>query len=190
MPSLTLAKAVIMSIDSAAQSGVALSVPYGRPRVRDYDVIQLGLVKTQADRRSWAQFATEVAAEENLPLLVAAERWTRHGLSSLAFEALCERWGMWRAALEEGAPSALTVRVMPETWRNAVFGKRRAKSRDDLKHQAVRYAGLALGLPLLQDDIAEALCIRVWASRADEAHALLQPKPKKSRLLRSAKAPS
>lgn len=190
MASILLAKAVILSVDSATVSGAALSVPeLVGSRVRDYEVLQFGLVKTQADRRSWAQFAAEAAAEEKLPLLVAAERWSRHGLSALAFESLCEHWGMWRAALEEEAPGALVIRALPEVWRDAVFGKQRARGRDDLKKQAVRYVELALGLPMLQEDVAEALCIRVWAGRAEQAHALLSPrsKPKQRRLLRSGK---
>lgn len=187
--SVLLVRAVILSIDSASQSGVALSVPACvRNRVRDFETIATGLVRRQSERRAWAKQAAEVARDEELPLIVASERWVRHGLSNPAFESLCESWGKWLGALEEEAPAALVVRVLPDTWRDAVFGRRRERKRDALKIQAQRYAGHALGMPGVHDDIAEALCLRVWAQRADEVHALIA-EPKKGRLLRSSKRP-
>lgn len=197
MANILLAEAVILSVDSAACSGVAISIPeLYRGRVRDYEVLQLGLAKSPEDRFAWVRDAVQAAKDEGLPLVVAAEHWSRHGLSNRALESLQQTWGRWLEWIDlerlRGAKGVHVVQALPDVWRSAVFGKHRGKIREDLKKQAVLYADRVLGFPMLANDVAEALCVRVWASRADEVHALLDPRPKppKRRLLRSGKVPS
>jgi len=179
----SLAKAVFLSVDSAAVSGVALSVPSSERR-KSYEVDQFGECSRQHHREKWILEALEVAEDMKLPLVVVGEEWTAHGISSAAYASLCEGWGKWLAAIESAAAAypgtnahAHVVRVNPNVWRAAVLGKRRPKKSADLKRAAVQYAELALGMPPnLSDNIAEALCIRVWAERAAVVHELLKPK--------------
>lgn len=182
--SYSLARAIFLSIDSASVSGVALSVPTGSGRVRNYEVERFGECKRQKDRESWVKDAIGVAVAEDLPLVIVGEEWTPHGISTATFSNLCENWGKWLAAIERVSEPERTelhvVRVSPNVWRNAVFGKRRPRKWDDLKKLAVRYAEYALKQPPnLSDNIAEALCICAWAQRAAEVHELLAPKRKR-----------
>lgn len=203
--SFTLAKAVILSIDSATVSGAALAVPeISAGRVREYDFEQLGEIEKQAAREHWVLDAIEAAYDNELPLVVVSEEWTPHGISTATYASLCESWGKWLAAIEHVcgvAPqvsfqidtrkvSALSksvadkifahiVRVNPNTWRNAVFGKKRPTRSEDLKRHAVVYVERALEQPPnLSHNIAEALCICTWASRASEVHERLNKKRK------------
>lgn len=191
-----LVKAVFLSIDSAKTSGVALSEPRfdSRGTLRGYDCDRFGLVTTQLEREDWMQEALEAADLHALPLIVVGEMWTPHGLSRTTYRKLNESWGLWTAALERervGTNVAIhTVRVDPQSWRSKVFGKRRPKTREGLKPLAVIYAQKVLEAPPhLADDIAEALCLRAWAERAPEVHALLEPeKSKKSKKSKKRKA--
>ena len=177
------AKAVFLTIDSAKVSGVALSEPQldARGAFRGaYDCEAFCEVSSQVGREEWVREALEVARGYRLPLVIVGEEWTPHGLSRSAYQSLNESWGLWQAAIErerKAADVVYVVRVAPQSWRAAVFGKRRPKERKGLKHLAVLYAHKQLGTPLnLSDNIAEALCLRVWAERAGEVHAVLAPK--------------
>jgi hypothetical protein len=122
-----------------------------------------------------------VSRDRKLPLVIVGEMWPPMGRPVLV--TLAELWGMWRAAFEyEGAlRTAHVVRVNPNTWRAAVFGKKRPVKTAELKKHAVQYVHRKFGEPLLiSDNIAEALCIRVWAERSTEVHELLAPKRKKA----------
>jgi hypothetical protein len=183
--SFALAKAVILSIDSATVSGVALSVPEGNGnRITEYETERLGEVKTSRARQDWVKDAAEAAQELDVPLVIVGEEWTPHGISTATYASLCESWGRWLESIElvlgrlDTPPVVHIVRVNPNTWRAAVLGKGRAKKSAELKKQAVQYAALALDQPMLSDNVAEALCIRVWASRAAEVHELLKKRKK------------
>lgn len=178
----SLAKAVFLTIDSAKVSGVALSEPEGRAYVSE----SFAEVTSQLSREAWIRDALECAKDLELPLVVVAEQWTPHGLSRAAYKSLNESWGLWQAAIERehvGKFSKIkvhVVRVSPQTWRSAVFGKRRPRERKDLKQLAVVYANKQLGAPpAISDNIAEAMCIRVWAERASEVHDALAVKGKR-----------
>jgi hypothetical protein len=180
---------VFLAIDSAEVSGVALCSPEEemRTRISGYDTIGFGECKHQAARESWVGEAVEESRNCQLPLVIVGEAWTPHGMSTAAFASLCESWGKWLAAIESVTNDAglapHIVRVPPNTWRAAVFGKRRAKTREGLKAQAVAYCQNALKQPPhLSDNIAEALCLQVWASRASEVHALLAPPKRRKKV--------
>jgi hypothetical protein len=179
----SLAKAVFLTIDSASKSGVALSEPEidDRGVVRGYSSPSYAEVSSQKERHQWVRDAVRAAIECKLPLVIVGEQWTA-GMSYSSYVTLVESWGMWRAAIEyEGAHrTAHIVRVHHQTWRAAVFGKRRPKDRASLKKFAIEYIHQKLGEPrCLSDNIAEALCLRVWAARADEVHELLAPKKRR-----------
>ena len=184
MPGLyTRVRAVFLTIDSAKVSGVVLSEPNfdARDAVRGYSSDEFGLATKQQHREDWAQYAKELAESHQLPLVVVGEQWTPHGLSRAAYASLCASWGLWLAALENaGVDPKRIVRVNPQTWRSAVFGRHQPKTREGLKTLAVQYVHKALGAPPnVSHDIAEAMCLRVWAERAAEVHAVLEPKKKK-----------
>lgn len=186
-----LVKAVFLTIDSATTSGVAVSEPRfdARGALRGYESDSFGLVTSQLQREAWVAEALLIARCEKLPCIIVGEEWTSHGLSRAAYKKLNESWGLWMAALErERKPGDVVhvVRINPQSWRSKVFGARRPKTREGLKQLAVVYAQKVLKAPpQLSDDIAEALCLRVWAERAPEVHALLN-KPVKKRKRKAA----
>jgi hypothetical protein len=184
MASFTRANAVFLTIDSATVSGVAISVPEAdaRGRVTGYCEVMLGEARTQKHRAAFVADALEQAKDCGVPLVVVGEEWTHHGLSAAAYASLCENWGKWLAAIETANAKCHIVRVKPNTWRAAVFGKHKPSTRDGLKTFAIRYVHQTLDQPLnLSDNIAEALCLRVWGERAAEVHALLAPKAAKTK---------
>jgi hypothetical protein len=180
MPGMfSLAKCIFLTIDSASTSGVVLSEPEGK----NYAVVSCSEVTSQETRHQWVRDALELSRDTKLPLVIVGEEWTNPNMGRRVLTLLGESWGMWRAAIEyEGAHrQGHIVRVNPNTWRAAVFGKKRPQKRDELKKFAVEYVHRRFGEPLvLSDNIAEALCIRVWAERAEEVHALLAPRKKKA----------
>jgi hypothetical protein len=185
-PAYTRAEAVFLTVDSAKVSGVALCSPEydSRNRITGYDTNSLCEVVNQSGRLVWAQYAVELAKDCDCPLIVVGEEWTPHGLSTAAFASLCESWGKWLAAFETaGVPPGQILRVAPNVWRDAVFGKRRPKTTEALKAYACLYADKQLDQPRLSHNIAEALCIRVWGQHAGQVHAVLDglkaPKVKK-----------
>lgn len=176
MASYSVAQAVILSIDSSALSGVVLSAPE-EERSKTYESVSFSEVTTQAQRERWVKDAIAFAEDCELPLVIVGEEWTPHGMSYKSFSTLCESWGLWRAEFERAGVADRVVRVLPNTWRNAVFGPRRPRDTANLKKHAVLYAQRSLGMPpQLSDNIAEAACIRVWATQADAVHAMLKPK--------------
>jgi hypothetical protein len=170
------AEAVFLTVDSAKVSGVALCLPEydSRNRIIGYDIDSLGETVNQSGRRVWAKYAVELAKDCDCPLIVVGEEWTPHGLSTATFASLCESWGKWLAAFEDvEVPTGQILRVAPNVWRDAVFGKRRPKTTEALKAYACLYVDKQLDQPRLSHNIAEALCIRVWAQHAGQVHAVL-----------------
>jgi len=169
------ARAVFLTVDSAKVSGVVLSEPSDSGC--GYDTPAFGLAKTQKEREQWAREAQEAAQELELLLVIVGEQWSSHGLSRAAYASLNASWGLWLAAFERCITMKHhIVRVDPQTWRGAVFGKRRPRDREGLKRLAVKYAEIQLKMgPNLKDDIAEAACLRVWAERSSDVHGLLNP---------------
>jgi hypothetical protein len=192
-PSYKNAIAVFLTIDSAKVSGVALCAPEtsgGKRGVTSYSTDSLCEVVNQSGRLVWAQYAVELAEEYGWPLIVVGEEWTPHGLSTAAFASLCESWGKWLAAFETaGVPPGQILRVTPNVWRDAVFGKKRPQTTEGLKAYACLYADKQLDQPRLSHNIAEALCIRVWAQHAASVHAVLdslKAAPKKTKRKKAA----
>ena len=191
-PAYTRAEAVFLTVDSAKVSGVALCAPEtsAKGRVTGYSTDSLCEVVNQSGRLVWAQYAVELAEDCRCPLIVVGEEWTPHGLSTAAFASLCESWGKWLAAFETaGVPPGQILRVTPNVWRDAVFGKKRPKASEALKAYACLYVDKKLDQPRLSHNIAEALCIRVWAQHAASVHAVLdglKAAPKKAKRRKAA----
>jgi hypothetical protein len=172
-----LVNAVLLSVDSAAVSGFEIASPVynERDQVIDYESIRLGTITSQEDIRDVVENAAEEAQEFEIPLLVIAEDWTPHGISTKTFGALNRRWGRWEAELEHaGVPEDHIIRVLPNPWRNDLFGRRRPKTRAALKKHAQMYAESILKLPRMQHDIAEAVCLRYWGCRTEVAHKIVK----------------
>lgn len=179
--------AVLLSIDSATSSGAVLAAPEQDHRnscneenlcncpVTGYETLRLGVVRTQKERGEWAEMAAEAAEDAKVPLIVVGEEWTRHGISNAAFISLCQNWGKWLAEFELAeVPKENIIRVNPNTWRAAVFGRRRPKNRKGLKRMAQAYIVNALKMPSHGEDVAEALCINIWGRHAAQVHAAVK----------------
>lgn len=84
-----------------------------------------------------------------------------------------EGWGRWSAEIETAneyrreeklGPDILLHRVLPNDWRNNVFGENRAQDTASLKASAIRLFNGVFGFEV-GDDIAEAGCIGLYALR-------------------------
>lgn len=169
---------VILGIDPGATSGWAILTPESSalcagnataPRLR------CGTVN--AGRNAVIVWAQEVAAEQNLPLIVVAEKWTAGGWAShTTLLGLGAVWGKWEAALSEaGHPKRRIVRVYPQTWRARVIGGRQ-RSTEDWKAAAQTLVKHRFDKHV-SSDAAEAACIALWGLYAGEVGAVL-PKRK------------
>jgi hypothetical protein len=189
------APALILSIDSAkGTSGSTLLVPHlemrdtalrgrspilysPRPHVRSYTLEHYCEVKTQADHENCVMHLFARAAELGLPPIVVAETWTPHG--KWGFDAVLgmgEGWGWWTAEMRralEAHPELGPLhveRVVPNQWRDDLFGKDRVKGRSELKKFAVEYVSGRLGVRLASHDVAESACLGVWGAQNDNVH--------------------
>lgn len=151
--------AVVLGVDPGARSGWAILAPAGK--------LEAGEVRTKIDAP--IARALEVAAANELPLIVAMEKWTAGGWKSFAsFGGLSAQAARWLEALRvAGVPKKSVVRVTTQRWRARVIGGRQRPT-EAWKAAAIaamrtRYEGIELG-----PDAAEAACIATWATRAGE----------------------
>lgn len=155
-------------------------------------VAQYGVAKKQPEREAFVRAAVELAALERRPLRCVAETWdpprhrrkrTFQGAERVEFDqkwtyetvlGMGAGWGLWLAELlRVGIREKDILRVTPNVWRDAVFGKRRGKDTDAAKLQALIFARHVFHMPLSEDleeakrrgdtDAAEAACIGAWA---------------------------
>jgi hypothetical protein len=158
-------KAIYLTVTCAKVSGVALSEPRlnHRGTFRGYECESFGRVRTRQEREVWLEEALFAARCESLPLVVV----------------LSEPSKLWSAALgrvKDRRDKAHLVHAAPN-WRAKVLGKRRPAP----------YTQKVLEMaPHLSDDIAEALCLRVWAEGAPEVHELLAAKIQKPKKRKAA----
>lgn len=150
---------------------MAIHVPeLSRGRVKDYEAEQIGLCRKQRRREQWVQEARNIALEMRLPLVLVGP------LSG-------ESWGKWLAAVERVFDVAVTHETTCFEARDVKMVILRVSNPGRwLKgKEAVRFASTSLDQPdNLSEKIAEALCIRVWASSAAELRELLSTKRKKA----------
>lgn len=177
---MTAHDCVILAIDPGAVSGWAVFIRGERRssgRIPEREPATLRL-----NRHDVVMMAKDAADNENLPLVVVAEKWTAGGWAShLTLVGLGAAWGEWRAALDRwGVPKRRVVRVYSQTWRAAVIGGRQ-RSTEKWKASARLVAQAQCRTLAIDDDQAEAICIGLWALRA-EAVAKVLPKPRKRKV--------
>lgn len=167
---------VILALDPAkSKSGAALMLD-------ERTFVLGGLARKQSVREYFVREASSLAAALGRPLVCVAEEWdpprhkrkrTADGEERVEFDqrwtfktimGMGAGWGLWEAELERYRVKHI-VRVTPNTWRDALFGKRRAKDTKSAKRQAVLHA-LALFGEEMPDDVAEAVCIGLWGFKA------------------------
>ncbi len=177
----------------------------------DYVLYEFGRVDTQSERERYIETLLELSDELSLPPIVVAESWDGprdrkvrmpNGEVLLARDqkwtyttilGIGEGWGRWSAEIEaaneflrdDGRPGIAVERVLPNDWRDTVFGAHRAKDTEALKASAVRYFEGVFGYQAISD-VAEAGCIGLYGLRspavagAAEAWAAAQKRPKKA----------
>lgn len=159
-------EAVVLGLDAAkGKTGVMLFVPQYEKRVfiGRHKAVYGCVVKKQLERRGVVQMLVNTARELRLPSVVIAEKHTPGG-ARMTFDTtygLGEGWGKWTAEFEL-AEIDIIARVTPNEWRDALFGKRRPKQRENLKEFACVYSSLLAGRPIDSDDVAEAFCLGLF----------------------------
>ena len=164
---------VIVAVDQARTSGWATYVQ-GRPvcwgEVDAADAPRIEEILSAA---------CELASRLKLPVVLIGEEHGRYGFRGGAKEGLGAAWGSWRFAAERlrgrGLPlvQSRVMRVNTKTWR-AAFGLASLRS-EHAKPYAIRAVKERLGIHLADDqhDIAEALLIGLWGTRAGAVGAKL-----------------
>ena len=174
-----MAQTVILALDPAKhQSGASILRPEtGSPRPR---LVTSAVVTDQAARETFVASAKEMAIALHLPLIIVAEEWDPpRGSGATRVDkrwnyktilGMGEGWGKWTAEFERHALHELDiVRTTPNTWRDAIFGKKREKEGDKLKKIAVIYAQQRLKVEL-SHDAAESCCIGLWGFHSIDVH--------------------
>jgi hypothetical protein len=206
---LTSIEVVLLAIDPALHtSGAAILIPdYGpmddpHPFKGDYILYEFGKVVSQSERERYVESLLQTASEYELPAVVVAEIWDgpRGHDQKWTYETVLgigEGWGRWSAEIEaaneylreEGLPEVALERVLPNDWRDALFGRNRPKDTETLKATACRFFEGVFGYKA-SADISEAGCIGLYgltapavAERATEQLRLTSAvkKPKKRR---------
>ncbi len=167
---------VIVAIDPGATAGWAIylegrTVSWGA--ADSYDSARIERVLTEA---------STLAELHHLPLVVVGETWNRGGPMGLsAWQGLGAAWGAWQQAIKrmrangrgQQLVASRVMRVSTSTWK-AAFGLSRVK-RDAIKAASLAVVRDRLGIHLAPDqhDVAEALLIGEWATRAGAVGAKL-----------------
>lgn len=164
---------VLLALDPAKHvSGAALFVVEGSGTKTT--PLAYERVTKQSQRHLLVEMATKYAERWACPLVVVAEEWDppRHKRSGFDQKwtyktvlGVGEGWGRWTAELENFDVRHV-VRVTPNTWRDAVFGKTRPKNSEDLKALAAMYVAGRLKVSVPDDNVCEAICIGFWGAIA------------------------
>lgn len=174
----------------------------------DYVLYEFGRVETQAERKRYVEQLIDLSDELGVPPVFVAETWDpphdkkvrlANGSFALVKDqkwtyktilGIGEGWGRWSAEIEaanefreeEGQPAIIVERVLPDPWRDAVFGERRPRDTASSKATAQRFFTGVFGYEVSTPDVAEAGCIGVYAitspAIAKLVQAYPQPKPK------------
>lgn len=169
---------VILAIDQAASSGVAIAVlseaaPVGAmtclaPRVH---ALVCGVARSTAERQDHLRRAIGLVSIDGgsaRDLWVVREDHSkvpaRHGRPVATVLGLGAAWGRWETLLDLAHVAVSHRRsVAPAVWRRAVLGPGVDRLRgEQAKAKAVRWASAALGHEV-EHDAAEALAIAAWA---------------------------
>jgi hypothetical protein len=152
---------VVLAIDPGARSGFAV---FERGAL-----LASGSLLPSESRVEVAREAARLSEASGLPLVAVAEKWTAGGWRSAAsMIGTGAAWGVWLGALGEiGQPNRRIVRVTTQAWRKAVLGMNARAGHDALKAASQLRARTVVGREVGHDE-ADAVCIGLWASYADE----------------------
>lgn len=174
---------VILAVDPGEASGWAI---WDRG-----DLVAHGPASMPIDRQMAVTRAVAIG-DGTAPLIVVAEKWNAimrgrgaPRLSTDTLTGLGAHWGRWLEQLDMNGGYTLgrskwpkIARVLPTTWQPLLLGKGRS---EDLKRwsmlRAADWARTWHLQPPADDNVADAICIGEWATKAPEVAALL-PKRK------------
>lgn len=169
--------ALIFAIDPGADSGWALlrPTPWQSHMPRASELIASGLAKSANDRAKAIGTAMLACWDPPGALVVVAESWTAGGWKAISqVLGMGAAWGRWAEQLDlHGVPHQRVVRVTTQTWRKAL------KVRD--KDGAVAYANAVTRSKITDHNVADAVCIGLWACHAPEAAKAAAWRPRKKR---------
>lgn len=166
-------RCVILAIDPGKVSGVAI-LRNGELWNCGITIDDGGVTDWRLGRLDWVRRAYWRARDWRLPLVIAAETWTRHGLSTAALIGLGAEWGEWKNGIKRFPrmkPTIKIVRYRPMAWRQAIFGKRLwTLTREQWDEKTIAYArGQWPSFAEEFDrDSAAAACIGLVASRDEK----------------------
>lgn len=130
-----------------------------------------GLIRSGAvhPREAYGPVHTAVVGTGSAPLVVVAERWTRHGMHAEAYGGLVGAWKAWQWALETaGVHAKRIVRVYPQTWRAAVLGRGNLRT-EEARRLSVEHAMRRCHMETEPGhDEAAAVCMLVWAIHSSD----------------------
>lgn len=175
------AEAVILALDPAkGKSGASILRPSGQ-RTK---LVHAGVVTKQSEREGYVIGAKNLAETAKLPLIIVAEEWDPpRGCGPTRVDTnwnyptilgIGEGWGRWTAEFERCDISGKdVVRVTPNTWRDALYGKKRERDSLKLKQLAVEYVmhKFHVNLP---HDAAESVCLGLWGEYSTEVLTLVE----------------
>jgi hypothetical protein len=169
----------------------------------DYVLYEFGRVERQAERKRYIEQLLDLSDEFGIPPVFVAETWDpphdkRVRLANGGFAlvkdqkwtyktilGIGEGWGRWSAEVEaanefreeEGQPPIIVERVLPDPWRDKVFGERRPRDTASSKATAQRYFTGVFGYETATSDVAEAGCIGVYAITSETIAQLVREYP-------------
>jgi len=163
---------VILSIDSGKQSGWAI-----RKRGK---LVDSGTAVTWKDRSRVVSLAQEHESKLS-PLIVVFEDWSPGGWKShktmFGMGVPKGRWLEWLDVANH--PGSRVTKVQVGEWRRWILGKRYTNAkREQIKPVAIAHVKSVESKVVMSDNEAEAICIGLWAERAQEIYELLPKKIK------------
>lgn len=180
----------ILAVDQAEHSGWCMIVPTPSAlapariqRAPHLSIVHWGLASNALEREHAIRTALAqspdrdelyVVLEDHSDIpLVAKTRFDRGRgrghkptITTATVLGMGDARGRWREQLELAGLAKSHVRmVTPEVWRGHVLGRRMAKARKEIaKPAALTVAQSIVKQPLETDDVAEAICIGLWAA--------------------------
>ncbi len=170
---------VVLCIDAGATSGYALvrMSPTSRPVSAQRMLIDRGTVRAEDASELVPRL---VGRAMGLPLLVVGEKWALAGMHRMVGANLHAAWKQWEYPLLRVVPKSRIIRVYPQVWRKAVFGRGNLRS-EQAKRRAVQRAQAEWSPHVTDHNEAEALLLGTWAQHAPEVHEAARLKPRGKR---------
>lgn len=169
-PSLTPHRCVVLAVDTARKSGVAI---YRDGRFEG--ACSMDIVSDPEAPGRWVRDAAAVGRALGLPVVLVPEK--AYGGNTGTLGGLGAAYGVWRHEwLREGmSPKRIVPGVYPQVWRGPTLGTtRNPKSNPEYLHTLERGLASKIARASITDqDAAAAICIGYWASWAPKVLAQL-----------------